>query len=180
MKCRPFWTLNYGHVLNIVWNSLTRLIYNSEKLFRDLWQNQICICAYFQEILISSFSANFGTFKFRIFLLLRTKVMMCISAGNVWGILDLNQINLCIYAYPVIHYASSNEWAWCMLLCSIFRSFLSLLVCPLGYKGFNCSKTCRFPTFGKRCQNICNCHHTVCDFRYGCEKSSGKYINYTY
>lgn len=41
--------------------------------------------------------------------------------------------------------------------------------CPLGYQDINCSRICSYPTFGKRCQDICNCKPSECDFRFGCK-----------
>ncbi|XP_062622036.1 uncharacterized protein LOC134283541 [Saccostrea cucullata] len=34
--------------------------------------------------------------------------------------------------------------------------------------GPNCSRTCRYPGFGKQCQQGCNCTAEYCDFRSGC------------
>lgn len=45
--------------------------------------------------------------------------------------------------------------------------------CPLGYHSFNCSETCKFPTFGDDCQYICDCSIDLCSHRFGCKISNG-------
>lgn len=45
--------------------------------------------------------------------------------------------------------------------------------CPLGYHSFNCSETCKFPTFGDDCQHICNCSKDLCSHNNGCKISNG-------
>uniref|UniRef100_A0A8W8MLH9 TNFR-Cys domain-containing protein n=1 Tax=Magallana gigas TaxID=29159 RepID=A0A8W8MLH9_MAGGI len=34
--------------------------------------------------------------------------------------------------------------------------------CPLGYHDINCSRICTYPTFGKRCQDLCDCKPSEC------------------
>ncbi|XP_062589167.1 uncharacterized protein LOC134250843 isoform X2 [Saccostrea cucullata] len=40
--------------------------------------------------------------------------------------------------------------------------------CMDGYVGLNCEKTCLYPKYGFRCQHICNCNQTNCNFSIGC------------
>lgn len=46
--------------------------------------------------------------------------------------------------------------------------------CPPGYFDENCSKVCEYPTFGKRCANMCSCEKHSCSFLRGC--TNGKYL----
>ncbi|XP_061195769.1 multiple epidermal growth factor-like domains protein 11 [Saccostrea echinata] len=39
---------------------------------------------------------------------------------------------------------------------------------PPGYMGENCSLRCRYPGFGKDCQEECFCKIDYCDYRSGC------------
>ncbi|XP_062596687.1 uncharacterized protein LOC134258149 [Saccostrea cucullata] len=43
--------------------------------------------------------------------------------------------------------------------------------CPLGYTGLNCSMECRYPGYGKSCQEQCNCSQELCDISTGCPDS---------
>ncbi|XP_062592703.1 uncharacterized protein LOC134254176 [Saccostrea cucullata] len=49
--------------------------------------------------------------------------------------------------------------------------------CGDGYFGENCSEVCRFPTFGRRCQGLCDCPLSMCDFVKGCTYTSGNSHN---
>ncbi|XP_062613790.1 uncharacterized protein LOC134275524 [Saccostrea cucullata] len=40
--------------------------------------------------------------------------------------------------------------------------------CPPGYFGRNCLHRCRYPGYGKFCQNVCFCNKEYCDYRSGC------------
>ncbi|XP_061177283.1 uncharacterized protein LOC133186019 [Saccostrea echinata] len=41
--------------------------------------------------------------------------------------------------------------------------------CPVGYQGNNCSVPCRYPNFGKDCQEDCShCDEKWCNPTYGC------------
>lgn len=42
------------------------------------------------------------------------------------------------------------------------------LACEDGYLGTNCAFKCRYPTFGKQCQSLCNCDNQNCDYANGC------------
>ncbi|XP_062586985.1 uncharacterized protein LOC134248585 isoform X2 [Saccostrea cucullata] len=44
--------------------------------------------------------------------------------------------------------------------------------CLSGYMGQNCSRPCRYPGFGKQCQEECSCRAENCDFRNGCFNNS--------
>lgn len=37
-----------------------------------------------------------------------------------------------------------------------------------GYIGMNCSSKCPYPTYGIKCQEICNCSKEACDLTTGC------------
>uniref|UniRef100_A0A8W8JMG9 Uncharacterized protein n=1 Tax=Magallana gigas TaxID=29159 RepID=A0A8W8JMG9_MAGGI len=41
--------------------------------------------------------------------------------------------------------------------------------CPVGYHWINCSLECRFPLYGKMCQQECLCNKSQCDFVNGCK-----------
>nr|XP_022290274.1 uncharacterized protein LOC111101911 [Crassostrea virginica] len=41
--------------------------------------------------------------------------------------------------------------------------------CSIGFYGFNCSRKCRYPNYGERCQLSCACNETLCDAAFGCE-----------
>lgn len=40
--------------------------------------------------------------------------------------------------------------------------------CLPGYIGMNCSYKCPYPTYGIKCQEICNCSNEQCDVTTGC------------
>ncbi|XP_061195766.1 uncharacterized protein LOC133203995 [Saccostrea echinata] len=40
--------------------------------------------------------------------------------------------------------------------------------CPVGYMGLNCFMECRYPGYGKSCQEECNCSEELCDISTGC------------
>ncbi|XP_052711375.1 multiple epidermal growth factor-like domains protein 10 [Crassostrea angulata] len=42
-------------------------------------------------------------------------------------------------------------------------------LCPVGYLGAECEKTCRHPTYGSGCQMKCNCTEELCDHVNGCK-----------
>lgn len=44
--------------------------------------------------------------------------------------------------------------------------------CPVGYFLENCSSSCPYPLFGRRCIQSCSCDKQLCDFVHGC---TGKY-----
>lgn len=45
--------------------------------------------------------------------------------------------------------------------------------CPLGFYGINCSSPCRYPNFGKLCQQDCShCEKEVCNSSFGCLTSN--------
>lgn len=41
--------------------------------------------------------------------------------------------------------------------------------CHTGFTGPNCTINCRYPGFGKECQNVCNCNKSFCDPSTGCK-----------
>lgn len=49
-----------------------------------------------------------------------------------------------------------------------FYLVLFLLECIAGYIGLNCTTTCPYPSYGKRCQGYCNCSNETCDVSTGC------------
>nr|XP_034332854.1 multiple epidermal growth factor-like domains protein 10 [Crassostrea gigas] len=44
--------------------------------------------------------------------------------------------------------------------------------CNDGYTGSNCILRCRYPSYGRRCQQLCNCEEIVCNSTTGCEDGS--------
>lgn len=44
-----------------------------------------------------------------------------------------------------------------------FRNFAG---CEMGYYDYNCTATCRYPSFGYRCQRKCNCIRDKCDLKF--------------
>ena len=47
------------------------------------------------------------------------------------------------------------------------------LGCPVGYHGIGCKTPCRYPNFGQRCQQLCNCTKDFCDPTNGCRTHQG-------
>lgn len=43
-----------------------------------------------------------------------------------------------------------------------------IIGCLPGYIGMNCSLKCPYPTYGIKCQEICNCGDEQCDVTTGC------------
>ncbi|XP_061162839.1 scavenger receptor class F member 1-like [Saccostrea echinata] len=44
--------------------------------------------------------------------------------------------------------------------------------CKIGFFGQNCASPCRYPNYGERCQEKCNCTQNFCDTTKGCRNSS--------
>ncbi|XP_062590562.1 uncharacterized protein LOC134252140 isoform X1 [Saccostrea cucullata] len=44
--------------------------------------------------------------------------------------------------------------------------------CLPGFVGEHCSHTCRYPSYGKGCQHVCECDQSVCHVVSGCSKVS--------
>nr|XP_034334931.1 protein draper isoform X5 [Crassostrea gigas] len=40
--------------------------------------------------------------------------------------------------------------------------------CYPGYLGWNCSEQCRYPNYGRDCQELCKCEEKLCDIADGC------------
>uniref|UniRef100_K1PXJ5 Multiple epidermal growth factor-like domains 6 n=1 Tax=Magallana gigas TaxID=29159 RepID=K1PXJ5_MAGGI len=40
--------------------------------------------------------------------------------------------------------------------------------CMQGFTGDNCSSRCPYPTYGRDCQELCNCSKDMCDVSTGC------------
>lgn len=53
-------------------------------------------------------------------------------------------------------------------------TFLYFPGCEVGYYGYNCTDPCRYPSFGYRCQNVCNCTQDMCDHKTGCSLPQSK------
>uniref|UniRef100_K1PGV2 Uncharacterized protein n=1 Tax=Magallana gigas TaxID=29159 RepID=K1PGV2_MAGGI len=51
--------------------------------------------------------------------------------------------------------------------------------CDIGFFAISCSLTCPYPTYGRGCQNICNCTKDMCDYVQGCLKEIGSLENGT-
>lgn len=41
-----------------------------------------------------------------------------------------------------------------------------------GYTGLNCSAKCPYPSYGRKCQEICNCDPNQCDKSRGCNSQT--------
>ena len=48
--------------------------------------------------------------------------------------------------------------------------------CSIGYYGPNCSRPCRYPNYGEKCQKSCNCKKEYCTNDKGCVNTSGEYL----
>lgn len=53
-----------------------------------------------------------------------------------------------------------------------FKMF-EFVECDIGFFAISCSLTCPYPTYGRGCQNICNCTKDMCDYVQGCLKEIG-------
>nr|XP_034330968.1 protein draper-like [Crassostrea gigas] len=51
-------------------------------------------------------------------------------------------------------------------------SFSKCKECHSGFIGLNCTSKCRYPSYGRACQNECNCNKIVCNPSTGCEDGS--------
>ena len=47
--------------------------------------------------------------------------------------------------------------------------------CQPGYGGPNCTSFCPYPTYGDRCQGICDCDNNSCDVTTGCRTPTTGY-----
>lgn len=68
-----------------------------------------------------------------------------------------------------------------LYICIIFIDIVSpqghffvFLGCEVGYYGYNCTDPGRYPSFGSRCQNVCNCTRDMCDHKTGCSLPQSK------
>nr|XP_034339186.1 cell death abnormality protein 1-like [Crassostrea gigas] len=59
-----------------------------------------------------------------------------------------------------------SKFMW--LLHVIVALMCNVRGCEVGYYGYNCTDPCRYPSFGYRCQNVCNCTQDMCDHKTGC------------
>lgn len=44
-----------------------------------------------------------------------------------------------------------------------------------GFTGDNCSSRCPYPTYGRDCQELCNCSKDMCDVSTGCQSFTTGY-----
>eukprot|EP00105_Crassostrea_gigas_P010098 XP_011425259.1 PREDICTED: multiple epidermal growth factor-like domains protein 10 [Crassostrea gigas] len=44
--------------------------------------------------------------------------------------------------------------------------------CAVGFYNTNCSSPCPYPTYGRDCQNMCNCTKNMCNIVQGCLKEN--------
>lgn len=69
-----------------------------------------------------------------------------------------------------ITWISSLVW-WILNMnletCTFFHFFF--LECHSGFIGLNCTSKCRYPSYGRACQNECNCNKIACNPSTGCE-----------
>ncbi|XP_034339181.1 cell death abnormality protein 1-like isoform X2 [Magallana gigas] len=54
-------------------------------------------------------------------------------------------------------------WFYIALRCSV-----QVIGCQVGFFGPNCLKPCVYPSFGERCQGVCNCTQDICNIITGC------------
>uniref|UniRef100_A0A8W8JL09 Uncharacterized protein n=1 Tax=Magallana gigas TaxID=29159 RepID=A0A8W8JL09_MAGGI len=47
--------------------------------------------------------------------------------------------------------------------------------CMQGFTGDNCSSRCPYPTYGRDCQELCNCSKDMCDVFTGCQSFTTGY-----
>lgn len=53
--------------------------------------------------------------------------------------------------------------------------------CPDGFYGINCSRQCRYPNYGKDCQQDCShCNREICNSTVGCLTQDGTIDRGTY
>lgn len=53
--------------------------------------------------------------------------------------------------------------------------------CPDGFYGINCSRQCRYPNYGKDCQQDCShCNREICNSTVGCLTQDGAIERGTY
>lgn len=50
----------------------------------------------------------------------------------------------------------------------MFYIGISILACMAGFYGVNCTKACRYPSYGNDCQQRCNCAEHQCHVIIGC------------
>lgn len=49
-----------------------------------------------------------------------------------------------------------------------------------GFSGDNCTSRCPYPTYGRVCQELCNCSKDMCDVSTGCQSfTTGDYLLYS-
>lgn len=56
---------------------------------------------------------------------------------------------------------------WCLYF------FQNNLECNDGYYGQDCILPCKYPRYGEKCQQTCNCMPFKCNNLYGCENITG-------
>lgn len=69
----------------------------------------------------------------------------------------------------VIYSAQDNHNAACKTWNTTFSKCQE---CHSGFTGPNCMIKCRYPGFGRECQNVCNCDKTLCNPSTGCKDGS--------
>lgn len=57
----------------------------------------------------------------------------------------------------------------------MFQSYevFNFVECAVGFYDTTCSSPCPYPTYGRHCQNMCNCTKDMCDIEQGCLKEIG-------
>ncbi|XP_062591592.1 cell death abnormality protein 1-like [Saccostrea cucullata] len=50
--------------------------------------------------------------------------------------------------------------------------------CPNGFVGENCSISCKFPYYGKKCEIVCNCNKSSCNVTHGCPTSTNENLSF--
>lgn len=59
--------------------------------------------------------------------------------------------------------------------CIYLSIYLLFLACMQGFTGDNCSSRCPYPTYGRDCQELCNCSKDMCDVSTGCQSFTTGY-----
>lgn len=66
--------------------------------------------------------------------------------------------------------------SWNLILYTYISLFMYLfLECMQGFSGENCSSTCPYLTYGRDCQELCNCSKDICDVFTGCQRFTTGY-----
>ncbi|XP_034335682.2 multiple epidermal growth factor-like domains protein 10 isoform X2 [Magallana gigas] len=82
-------------------------------------------------------------------------------------------LQLALYHYLMVAASSNNCEGKPHECCAgyTFNATLDTCVeCDVGFYNTTCSSPCPYPTYGRDCQNICNCTQNMCNIVQGCLK----------